>query len=103
MTYNELFIAMAKYFSPKQLKYVFASHADPDIIASLPRWLTGSETKLLISAMWSRFVPHCLAQGARGHRAIFGLDRIAVLRSGPDDTGNVQASTRHAHFTLSHG
>ncbi|HAT32418.1 MAG TPA: MBL fold metallo-hydrolase, partial [Janthinobacterium sp.] len=57
LTYNELYLAMSKHFPPKQLKYVFASHADPDIIASLPRWLNGSDTRLLISRIWSRFVP----------------------------------------------
>lgn len=49
LTYNELFVTMGKYFPPKHLKYVFASHADPDIIASLPQWLSSSDTKLLIS------------------------------------------------------
>lgn len=29
MTYNELYMAMSWFFPPKQLQYVFASHADP--------------------------------------------------------------------------
>ena len=61
LTYNELYMAMARFFPPKPLRYVFASHADPDTIASLPRRLNGSETCLLISRIWSHFVPHFCA------------------------------------------
>lgn len=49
LTYYELYMAMGRFFPPKRLRYVFASHAHPDIIASLPRWLNRSETRLLIS------------------------------------------------------
>ncbi|WP_426105396.1 MBL fold metallo-hydrolase [Massilia sp. TSP1-1-2] len=82
LTYNELFLAMSKFFPPKQLKYVFASHADPDIIASLPRWLNGSETKLLISEIWSRFVPHFCAQGKTEGRIIAMPDEGTLLPFG---------------------
>ena len=40
LTYNELYMAMARFFPPKRLRYVFASHAGPDTIASLPVGLT---------------------------------------------------------------
>ena len=29
MTYGELYLAISRYFPPKQLDYVLASHADP--------------------------------------------------------------------------
>ena len=35
MTYNGLLMEMHNYFPPKKLKYILASHADPDIIASV--------------------------------------------------------------------
>ncbi len=98
MTYNELFMAMAKYFPPKQLKYVFASHADPDIIASLPRWLTGSDTKLLISAMWSRFVPHFCPQGKTEGRIIPVPDQGTLL-----PFGSTTFQILPAHFLHSEG
>jgi flavorubredoxin len=82
LTYNELFLAMSKFFPPKQLKYVFASHADPDIIASLPRWLNGSDTKLLISEIWSRFVPHFCAQGKTEGRIIAVPDEGTLIPFG---------------------
>ena len=40
MTYSELYLTISRYFPPKQLDYVLASHADPDIVASVGRWLT---------------------------------------------------------------
>jgi flavorubredoxin len=58
MTYHALYMAMQKHFPPKKLRYVLASHADPDIIASLARWLSGTDCTLVISSIWSRFVPH---------------------------------------------
>lgn len=98
LTYNELFMAMSKFFQPKQLKYVFASHADPDIIASLPRWLTGSDTKLLISRLWSRFVPHFCPQGKTEGRIIALPDEGSLLPFG-DTTFQILP----AHFLHSEG
>lgn len=98
LTYNELFMAMSKYFPPKQLKYVFASHADPDIIASLPRWLNGSETKLLISRIWSRFVPHFCPQGKTEGRIIPLPDEGTLL-----PFGETNFQILPAHFLHSEG
>jgi flavorubredoxin len=98
LTYNELFLAMGKYFPPKQLKYVFASHADPDIIASLPRWLTGSETQLLISRIWSRFVPHFCPQGKTEGRIIAIPDQGSLL-----PFGSTEFQILPAHFLHSEG
>ena len=58
MTYNALLMAMQRYFPHKNLRYIFASHQDPDIIASLNRWLSSTECILYISRLWERFVPH---------------------------------------------
>lgn len=98
LTYNELFMATSKYFPPKQLRYVFASHADPDIIASLPRWLTGSETRLLISKIWARFVPHFCPQGKTDGRIIAIPDEGSLL-----PFGDVTFQILPAHFLHSEG
>jgi flavorubredoxin len=58
MTYNSLLMAMQKYFPSKELQYIFASHPDPDIVASINKWFVVSPCKLLISALWTRFIPH---------------------------------------------
>jgi flavorubredoxin len=67
MTYNGLLMAMHNYFPPKRLEYILASHADPDIIASVNKWMIHSECKVLISNLWTRFVPHfCTAGNVEG-------------------------------------
>lgn len=63
MTYNGLLMAMHKYFPPKRLEYILASHGDPDIIASVNKWLIHSECKVYISDLWTRFVPHFCTVG----------------------------------------
>jgi len=58
LTYNSLVLAMHKYLPKQQLKYLFASHQDPDIIGALDKWLFSTECNLYVSKLWSRFVPH---------------------------------------------
>lgn len=58
MTYTGLLMDMQKYFSSKDLDFIFASHPDPDIIASVNKWFIASQCKVMISSLWTRFVPH---------------------------------------------
>ena len=100
LTYNALYIAVSKFFPPKQLKYVFASHADPDIIASLQRWLNGSDTRLLISKLWSRFVPHFCPQGKTEGRIIELPDEGTLLPFGDTSFQILPAHFLHAEGNL---
>ena len=70
LTYHELYLEVSRHFQPKDLDFVFASHADPDVIAALERWLTGSNTSLLVSALWARFMPHLCKEGKTQARII---------------------------------
>ena len=58
MTYGGLLMDMQKHFSSKDLDYILASHPDPDIIASVNKWFVASHCKVMISSLWTRFVPH---------------------------------------------
>ena len=58
MTYNALLMSMQKYFPSKELHYILASHPDPDIVASINKWFVASPCKLMISSLWTRFIPH---------------------------------------------
>ncbi|MFC5474478.1 MBL fold metallo-hydrolase [Paraherbaspirillum soli] len=98
MTYNELFIALSRFFPPKELKYILASHADPDIVASLGRWLTGSECQVVISKLWSRFIPHFCPAGKTSGRIIAIPDEGFRI---PLGHGDVLALP--AHFLHSEG
>lgn len=70
MTYHGLFMSMARYFPARHLDKIFASHADPDIVASLNKWMVGTEAKVYISSIWSRFVPHFCGVGNTAGRII---------------------------------
>jgi len=58
MTYTGLLMDMQRYFSSRDLDYILASHPDPDIIASVNKWFVASHCKVMISSLWTRFVPH---------------------------------------------
>ena len=50
------------------LQYVFLSHQDPDIVASVNGWLMTTDATAYASALWKRFIPH------------FGLDHLVADR-----------------------
>ncbi|MFH1813432.1 MAG: MBL fold metallo-hydrolase [Pseudomonadota bacterium] len=58
MTYSGLIMAMQRYFPSKDLDLILASHADPDIIASMNKWMVSTSCKVMISSIWARFLPH---------------------------------------------
>lgn len=70
LAFNELFMGMSRHFAPHKLSYLIASHADPDIIASLDRWLTSTRAQLVISKVWERFAPHFAKAGKTENRVI---------------------------------
>jgi len=98
LAYNELYMGMSKHFSPQNLSYLIASHADPDIIASLDRWMSSTQAKLVISTVWERFAPHFTKAGKTENRVI-----------GVPDSGGRLPLGRHelwllpAHFMHSEG
>lgn len=61
LTYMPLTISVGQFMKTKELNYIFASHQDPDIIASIDRWLLHTECKVIISALWGRFLPHLVS------------------------------------------
>ena len=98
LAYNELFLGMTRHFSPQKLSYIIASHADPDIIASLDRWMSSTQAMLVISCVWERFAPHFTKVGKTDNRVI-----------GVPDSGGRLPLGRHelwllpAHFMHSEG
>jgi flavorubredoxin len=70
------FLALSRWFPPQNLSYLLASHADPDIIAALDRWLSSTRAKLAISRIRERFAPHFTEAGKTEDRVIGG--RIQV-------------------------
>ncbi|HHG73987.1 MAG TPA: MBL fold metallo-hydrolase [Persephonella sp.] len=60
------------------LKYIFLSHQDPDIVAAINGWLMTTKAIALSSILWVRFIPH------------FGVDRLVADRiKGIQDEGTI--------------
>lgn len=80
------------------LKYLFFSHQDPDVVASINGWLMTTEATGLISDLWRRFMPH------------YGCDKLvyARLQGVPDEGQWITLGRRDlvilpAHFLHSVG
>lgn len=82
MTFNELTLTMRRFIAPEHLRYILASHADPDIIASLDRWMTSSRATLVISRLWERFAPHFCKIGKTENRVLGVPDAGGLLPLG---------------------
>jgi len=70
--------ALAETFSllgRAQLRYIFLSHQDPDIVAAINGWLMTTDADAYVPDIWTRFVAH------------FGLDHLVQdrLHPIPDD------------------
>lgn len=96
MTYNALVMALASYFPPKQLEYVLASHADPDIIASANKWLVSSGCKIYVSKLWERFIPHVCGIGTIKGRIVAIPDSGMRIPLGRSELVAVPAHFLHA-------
>lgn len=105
LTYTPLNIEISKRVKPDQLDFIFASHQDPDIIASLPRWLMHTQCQVVTSKLWARFLPHLASQFITHQYNQSFDDRIIPL---PDNGGSIPLGQSHlvvlpAHFLHSVG
>lgn len=98
MTYSGLLMGMQKYFSSRDLDLLLASHADPDIIASVNKWFVASHCKVMISNLWIRFVPHFTTGRDISGRVIGIPDRGAEI-----PLGNCKLQALPAHFLHAEG
>jgi len=62
--YSKIFSAMPEYLAPSSIKYLFLSHQDPDIVASVNGWLMVTDADAYLSAIWRRFVAHFGVDGS---------------------------------------
>ncbi|TFY96714.1 MBL fold metallo-hydrolase [Ramlibacter humi] len=96
LAFNELYLTLSRFFPPRQLSYLLASHADPDIIASLDRWMTSTSARLVISRIWERFAPHFTKVGKTENRVIGVPDAGGRLQLGLGEVHLVPAHFLHA-------
>lgn len=101
LTYIPLSSALLRYIDLTSLDLIIASHQDPDIITSLPRWMKFTSCKVAVSALWARFLPHLIPD----YDEISVLDRLLPIA---DDGARLQVGRSHiralpAHFLHSAG
>lgn len=105
LTYTPLSLELSKHIPVQDLTYIFASHQDPDIIASLDKWLLHTKAQVICSKLWARFLPHLTANYLALSRGINTFDRIIAL---PDrgqciSLGKSSLKALPAHFLHSVG
>jgi flavorubredoxin len=79
LTYTPLSLELSKRIDLQELTYIFASHQDPDIIASLDKWLLHTRAKVICSKLWARFLPHLTANYLAISHGISTYERIIAL------------------------
>ncbi len=96
--HTKLFAELSTVVPLSQIRHLFFSHQDPDIIAAANAWLMMTDAKGYLSSLWMRFITH------------FGVDGLVIDRIQPiQDDGaviNVGGQVLHvipAHFLHSPG
>ncbi|MDH5178227.1 MAG: FprA family A-type flavoprotein [Gammaproteobacteria bacterium] len=85
-----VFSAISEAYDPRKIRYIFASHQDPDIISSLSLWLEfNNEIKCFLSWLWGGFIPHF-----GGNDTTFDLL--------PDEGKEFQMGNIHLRFVPAH-
>jgi len=69
--YSKVLSATMSLLGGMNLRYIFLSHQDPDIVAAVNGWLLTTDAEAYVSKIWIRFVPH------------FGLDHLVEHRLKP--------------------
>ena len=98
LTYTPLFMEISNYMNVKALDYVVASHQDPDIVASLNKWLVGTNCKVVVPALWERFIPHYTRPGKLAGRVVPIPDEGMNL-----ELGSIMLKAVPAHFLHAEG
>lgn len=106
LTFTPLTIEITRFSKMEDIRYIVGSHQDPDILASMPRWLIHiQDVHLLIPALWERFLPHYNSAFTSSRLKENIGDRIIGV---PDEgaiypLGNSQFIAIPAHFLHSVG
>lgn len=66
--YSKIFAALPEYTPPSTLKYLFLSHQDPDIVASINAWLMVTDADAYMPAIWTKFIAHFGVTGNNSNR-----------------------------------
>lgn len=98
LTYTALFMALSEYINVRTLDYVVASHQDPDIVASINKWMMGTDCKVVVPELWEKFIPHFARPGKTQGRLIPMPDQGINLA-----LGDIKLKAIPAHFMHAEG
>ena len=101
LTYAKLYESLSNEITVRDVEYVIASHQDPDVVASIGRWMSGTNGKLVVPHLWERFVLHF----CRPSKSDSLDNRIVTI---PDEGGSLRLGDSQlvalpAHFLHSEG
>jgi len=85
--FDELYDAISEFIEISKIKFIFLSHQDPDVSASITQWSTVTQAKFIISALWVRFLSHygfmdmarVIALPDKGAKVHFGKDALVFI------------------------
>lgn len=96
--YSQALVETMSLLGSINLRYIFLSHQDPDIVAAVNGWLMTTDAEAYVPSIWTRFVAH------------FGLDELVERRLHPIpdegmclDLDGVDLVLLPAHFLHSPG
>jgi flavorubredoxin len=96
--HTKLFAEISAVIPMSQVKHLFFSHQDPDIVAAANAWLMLTDARGYLSELWMRFITH------------FGIDELVInrLQAIPDEGGTITVGGQDlqvvpAHFLHSPG
>ncbi len=69
--YSRALVETMSLLGSINLRYIFLSHQDPDIVAAVNGWLMTTDAEAYVPSIWTRFVAH------------FGLDELVERRLHP--------------------
>ncbi|MFN7065967.1 MAG: MBL fold metallo-hydrolase [Aquificaceae bacterium] len=97
--FSKLLSELSVFITPNQIKYIFLSHQDPDIVASINGWLMTTRADAYVSKLWMRFLPHFGLDSQLEGRVKAIEDKGTVLTLG----GDCKLYILPAHFLHSEG
>ncbi len=96
--HTSLLSSLSEVVPIHNIKIIFFSHQDPDIIAAANAWLMLTDARAYLSGLWMRFIPH------------FGVDELVMNRIQPIpdqgmviELGGLKLPIIPAHFLHSPG
>jgi len=88
--FDELYDAVSRYVSPKNIKFIFLSHQDPDVSASITQWALTTKAKFVMSSLWIRFMSH------------YGFTELSRIMALPDRGAKIKFGQEFLEFVPAH-